>query len=408
MPDTPGLVMAIVLAWVAAPPPDGGTETRREAAARITALIRAEKWEQAQETTEALVHAPDERHAAAVLGLLLRDRTLPGRSHLMTPIARARFTPAVPHLVRLLGDPEPDIRSWAASTLGEIGDKSAVRALERRLKKTDEDQKYPIRVALAQLGKPYLGYFIEGLQDRAPNRRSGCASALKQLKDPRAVPSLLARLDERDDDSKQTVRWALQDTTGIPEATVIRTIVNPDGSTCSALRIRPVTEFRKDVEEWVGQNREAVQRAIEPPVERWAFTPEPELPGLGVSFQMTAADVRRAFDKAEVRYTYHPERLDKQPGANAIFYPEYIDADGQEAFDGVWGFGYTFARGRLEEVHFTADSQDHELAGLVKPLRLRPNGIHSWTGMDGAIRVRSMFGDAEKVNYTIRLNYRNR
>ena len=177
----------VVLVWVA-PSLVGEPETPREAAARIAALIRAEKWAQAQKATEALVRGPNEHHAAAVLGLLLRDQTLPGRSHVMTPVARARFKPAVPHLVDLLDDPEAGVRYWAVTTLGEVGDRSAVRFLDRHLQAADEDQRYTTRVALARLGRPYLGYFVEGLRDRAPGRRYGSALALMQLKDPRAVP----------------------------------------------------------------------------------------------------------------------------------------------------------------------------------------------------------------------------
>src|SRR5262249_60491587 len=120
----------------------------------------------------------DEHHTAAVLGLLLRDRTLPSRSHIMTPIARKRFTPAVPHLVDLLDDPDAAIRYWAAATLGEIGDRSAIGLLERHLRKADEDQRYTIRVALARLGKPHLRYCIDGLRGPATRRRAGYDAAL--------------------------------------------------------------------------------------------------------------------------------------------------------------------------------------------------------------------------------------
>ena len=72
--------------------------------------------------------------------------------------------------------------------------------------------------------------------------------------------------------------------------------------------------------------------------------------------------VVRAFDTAGVKYTHHPERLDKQPGGGATFHPERIDAGGQEAFDGLWGFSYVFAHGRLEEVRFMAARRRDELA----------------------------------------------
>jgi len=403
-----GILGPVLVALEAVSSLMGPVETPREAAARITALNRAEKWAEAKQAAEALVHASNKYHAAAVLGLLLRDQTLPGRGHIITAIAGARFVVAVPHLVDLLDDPDAGIRHGAVSALGDIGDTSAIRFLERQLRTAGQDEHYAVRVALARLGRPYLGYFIEGLRDRAPGRRYGSALALMQLKDPRAVPHLLARLAEPSDDSTMIVRWALRDTTGVPEATVLNTTRNPDGSTSSEIRIRPVGEFRKEIEVWVARNRAAVTRVIEPPAERWVFTPEPELPGLGVSFRMNVADVRRAFDKAGIKYTYHPERVEQQPGGSEVFHPERIDASGQEGFGGAWGWSYLFAAGRVEEVHFWAAGRDQGLSELVKPLGLKRDGVHGWTGLNGAIRIQELVGDAEKTRYTIHLNYRNR
>jgi len=57
--------------------------------------------------------------------------------------ARARFDPArsvlLPHVLRLLSDPIPDVRFLAAYTLGEMGDKSVIPNLEPLL--NDDYQK---------------------------------------------------------------------------------------------------------------------------------------------------------------------------------------------------------------------------------------------------------------------------
>ena len=158
----------------------------------------------------------------------------------------------------------------------------------------------------------------------------------------------------------------------------------------------------------MARHREAVTRPIEPPDEPWAFTPEPELPGLGVSFAMTSAEVRRALDKAGVKYEHHPERTDRPPGGNVVFSRERIDAHGRPPFEGVYDLIYVFEGGRLEEVRFFATRQGHDLDGLVKPWRLKPDGALGWTGLDGTIRIHPSIGNGEGTWYVVRLNYRGR
>src|SRR5438874_7650878 len=103
-------------------------------AADIADMMRAARWADAQKATKQLLRGPDQQRAAGALWLLLRDRSLPGRASIVSDVGAARFAPAVPVLADLLDDPEPGVRTWSAIALGQIGDRSAVPALTRRLK----------------------------------------------------------------------------------------------------------------------------------------------------------------------------------------------------------------------------------------------------------------------------------
>lgn len=86
------------------------------------------------------------------------------------------------------------------AALGDLGDRRAIGPLQRLLEQEqDLDARDKIRLSLAKLGRPYLGYFISGLSDRDTGRRDSCIGALGTLKDTRAVPYLLKVLEENTD-----------------------------------------------------------------------------------------------------------------------------------------------------------------------------------------------------------------
>jgi hypothetical protein len=409
---TPFLPLAVVVAWVSTVGATGADPKPADAAARLAALCREGKGEAAQAEAERLM-AADKAVALDAVTRVLWDRDLPCRTWVLNAVYRGRLTTAAPLLIALLDDPDRHVRIFATQTLGELGDRAAVAPVGRLLTtEPDPGDRHRVRVALARLGRPYLGYYIDGLRDRDPQRCRACVFALQQLKDPRSVPHLMRLLDGSDTWESRDAAAALEAITGVPAVAVTGGRVDAKGRPATEGWIRRAAEVKDDCAAWVARHREAVNRPVPPPAEKWEFTPEPHLPGLGVSFTMTPADVRAVLDKAGVKYTHRPARLEQTGGGNATFHPEQITADRSllEPFNaGLSDFAYMFKDGRLDEVRFTHHRDpERAFAALMKPLGLRHDARGGWTGLDGAIGIGELFGDSEKAYYSLTLNFRPR
>src|SRR5207253_5764116 len=137
------------------------------------------------------------------------------------------------------------IRSWSATALGALGDKAAVDALDTRLRaEPKEGVRHGLRIALAQLGRPYVKHFIDGLSDRDERRVRGCLTALGELNDKRAVPFLVKLLDKDDTWAPVDAAQTITGLTGIANTLFTRKFTNPDGSVSQQGTRRPIKDFK--------------------------------------------------------------------------------------------------------------------------------------------------------------------
>jgi HEAT repeat protein len=120
-------------------------------------------------------------------------------------------------LVVRTADADPNVRAWATRLLGEMPNEEAARAVVRRFV---DDQQEVRRAALAagrlmqanaearatlQLG---LGELLTDSQ-RAEEQRHALIEAIADLRDGRAVPTLLRLLEDRSNDIVRSAHWAL-------------------------------------------------------------------------------------------------------------------------------------------------------------------------------------------------------
>ena len=107
---------------------------------------------------------------------------------------------AVPALINvLLNDDDDALRSEAAGTLGELGDKRAVPALINALNDDDEWIRASAVDALGELGdKSAVPALINALNDERRWVRTRVTSALGKLGDKSAVPTLINILNKDD------------------------------------------------------------------------------------------------------------------------------------------------------------------------------------------------------------------
>jgi HEAT repeat protein len=137
----------------------------------------------------------------------LADPKDPARSALIDALVSLRSKRSIPHLKKILRDPDEDLtlRLKAVSGLAELKDRSLFPRLLTQLRSRSEAEKL---VAVTGLGiledRRAVPFLMKGLADRSAPLRRATASALGRLGDPRPAPEL-RRLLESDDD--QEVRW---------------------------------------------------------------------------------------------------------------------------------------------------------------------------------------------------------
>jgi len=117
---------------------------------------------------------------------------------------------AVPALLTAFRDKDPDLRSFAAKSLGELDGKQAVQPLITAL---HEDENVDVRVAAAyalgllgdnQVVEPLVSTLSD--QSQEPRVRGMAAEALSDIRDSRAVTPLIAALT---DTSVEVRFWAV-------------------------------------------------------------------------------------------------------------------------------------------------------------------------------------------------------
>jgi len=126
-----------------------------------------------------LVAAADERALEPLMGALCRERDVFVRETVTRALVGLGDAPVEP-LIRLLSDPDPQVRHNAAHTLGKIGSARAADAL------------------------------VERLRDDSLMVVSKSALALGQIRDPRAIPALVSLLAHESKEVQSTLVSVLE------------------------------------------------------------------------------------------------------------------------------------------------------------------------------------------------------
>ncbi len=130
--------------------------------------------------------------------------------------------PAIEPLIANLGGRGSRGRPYAASALGETGDRRAVQPLIRALADEEQGVRQHAVKALDKIGDPLaVPALIKVLQDANPYTRQCAVKALGTMRDLRAVPELIGALEDRDSTVQQLAASALG---GIGQPTVQRLV----------------------------------------------------------------------------------------------------------------------------------------------------------------------------------------
>ena len=144
----------------------------------------------------------------------------PSRASECGPVLRtlARIgVKAAPVLVVRSADGDPNVRAWATRLLGEMPNEDAARAIVRRF--VDDEQEVR-RAALAagrlmQVSSEARSMIHMGLAEllgdttRPEEQRHALIEAIADLRDGRAVPTVLRLLEDRSNDIVRSAHWAL-------------------------------------------------------------------------------------------------------------------------------------------------------------------------------------------------------
>lgn len=120
-------------------------------------------------------------------------------------------------LVVRTADSDPNVRAWATRLLGEMPNEDAARAVVRRFVDDEQEvrraalaagrlmQSSPEARAMIQIGLAEL----LGDPGRPEHQRHGLIEAVADLRDGRAVPTMLRLLEDRSNDIVRSAHWAL-------------------------------------------------------------------------------------------------------------------------------------------------------------------------------------------------------
>ncbi len=117
-----------------------------------------------------------------------------------------------PLLVKLLENPDSQVRLSAAMALGNIGYKPATMAL-RKMWQDDRSREVQVgaasSVARMEKDENAFSFIVKSLQDNAVNVRKTAAEALGKIGDKRAFEPLIGALKDNSADVRDQAAWAL-------------------------------------------------------------------------------------------------------------------------------------------------------------------------------------------------------
>lgn len=127
-------------------------------------------------------------------------------------LVEAKDKVAVPKMIEMLADPEPDVRKESARTLGKVGDTRACQPLADFYSREEIEDVADAGVrALILLGPESEQPLIGILRSIRPTVRAGAARALGKLRSLDAVTPLTAALRDRDERVRIAAVYALRE-----------------------------------------------------------------------------------------------------------------------------------------------------------------------------------------------------
>lgn len=102
----------------------------------------------------AIAHVAQEQgdeKSCQVLVAALSDRAAVVRTEAAAALAQLNYPPAVPHLILAIQDPDSEVRKAAVTSLGKIGDRSALEPLQASLNDTIESIRLLAKLAISQI-----------------------------------------------------------------------------------------------------------------------------------------------------------------------------------------------------------------------------------------------------------------
>jgi HEAT repeat protein len=105
---------------------------------------------------------------------------------------------AIEPLIDALQDEHVGVRGAAANALGALGDQSAVPYLKPLLKHHNPQLVVWAAFALTRLGLDHFSYLEEAIQSPEVDVRRSAILAMQQLRDQRAIPSLLLLVNDQE------------------------------------------------------------------------------------------------------------------------------------------------------------------------------------------------------------------
>lgn len=172
-----------------------GASRHPDAIRPLLVAVGDESWSVRQDAVEALTGFPSESLLPVLESALREDADAGLRNASMEIYVRLGSTAAQP-LMALLGDPDEEIRIFAAVMLGSLEDAQAAPALINALADPDVNVRHAAAASLGQMKAPEaVPRLIEALRSE-PWLQYPAIHALGEIGDPRAAPALLELLDD--------------------------------------------------------------------------------------------------------------------------------------------------------------------------------------------------------------------
>ena len=294
------LLVAVPALIVATAPAASAPASRAESdpAAAFIAGVRSKNAADLHKLSEAVFVGAKSVVAERVNKLLADDSLGAPRSYLMSEISLQRRAEFVPSIILLLDDKyDQEFAGWPIGVLGRLGDPRAIAPLESKLKNSKEARfKDSIRVALGQLGQPYVAYYVAGLRDENLELQAQAARNLGQIGDIRAVPFICNYAFTPATSMRVLDSWEaagiLAKLTGLPAEMNEPLPKIANYAQQADIEAQRREHFSDAARKWI-VDHPAASRPLEPSPENWNATPHRNFQNIALQPGMTRAQVER-------------------------------------------------------------------------------------------------------------------